>query len=112
MAVVHLRTKPHLSKREARWVECLAEFDFTVYHHPGRVNIADALSRRSDLSQTEPSPCDTSVASSCNALEYSLDLNTNLVQAVKQRYTDDRELRAVIDRLRNTPSNNFHDRYY
>ena len=112
MAVVHLRTKPHLSKREARWVECLADYDFTVYHHPGRVNIADALSRRSDLSQTESNPCDTSVALSCNALEYSLDLNTDLAQAVKDGYTDDRELRAVIDRLQNTPSDNFHDRYY
>ena len=112
MAVVHLRTKPHLSKREARWVECLADYDFNVYHHPGRVNIADALSRHSDLSQTESNPCDTSVALSCNALEYSLDLNTDLAQAVKDGYTDDRELRAVIDRLQNTPSDNFHDRYY
>ena len=49
------------------------------------------------LSQTEPNPSDTSVASSCNALEYSLDLNTDLAQAAKDGYTDDRELRAVID---------------
>ena len=49
MGVVYLRTKPTLTKREARWVEFLADYDFTAFHKPGKKNIADPLSRRPDL---------------------------------------------------------------
>ena len=41
MGVVYLRTKPTLTKREARWVEFLADYDFMVFHKPGKKNIAD-----------------------------------------------------------------------
>ena len=49
-AVVYLRSKPHLSKRDARWAEFLAEFNFSIRHIPGKENTADSLSRQSDLS--------------------------------------------------------------
>ena len=49
------KTMPHLSGRLARWVEKMAEFDYTIEHIAGAKNVvADALSRRSDL-KTAPS---------------------------------------------------------
>ena len=42
----YLMTQPNLSKRQARWVEQLAEFKFEIVHRPGKSNVvADALSR-------------------------------------------------------------------
>ena len=31
-AVIYLSSKPHLSQREARWVEFLTDFDYSIYH--------------------------------------------------------------------------------
>jgi hypothetical protein len=53
------KTMPHLSGRLARWIEKMAEFDYTLQHIPGKDNVvADALSRRSDLAamQTAAAP--------------------------------------------------------
>ncbi|TPX52746.1 hypothetical protein PhCBS80983_g06457 [Powellomyces hirtus] len=45
-SLVHLQTQPHLSKRQAGWVETLQEFDFSIQYLPGRFNtVADLLSR-------------------------------------------------------------------
>ena len=42
----YLMTQPNLSKRQARWVEQLAEFNFEIVHRPGKSNVVvDALSR-------------------------------------------------------------------
>ena len=44
------KTMPNLTGRLARWVEKMAEFDYTIQHIPGVKNVvADALSRRADL---------------------------------------------------------------
>ena len=44
------KTMPQLSGRLARWIERMAEFDYTIEHIAGVKNIvADALSRRCDL---------------------------------------------------------------
>ena len=42
----YLHTQPTLSRRQARWAEFLAEFDFQIVYRPGKSNVvADALSR-------------------------------------------------------------------
>ena len=53
MGVIHLWTKPTLTKREARWVEFLGDFDFTVRHTPGAQNVADSSSRHPDLQDSD-----------------------------------------------------------
>ena len=45
----YLMTQPHLSRRQARWVEILQQFDTRIAYLPGDRNPADALSRRPDL---------------------------------------------------------------
>ena len=41
-----LHTQPTLSRRQARWAEFIAEFDFEIVYRPGKSNVvADALSR-------------------------------------------------------------------
>ena len=46
----YLRTQPNLSKRQARWLDFIAEFDFDIIHRPGKSNVvADALSRLNTL---------------------------------------------------------------
>jgi len=45
-SLTYLQTQPVLSKCQARWVEFLQEFNFTIIYKPGKNNqVADALSR-------------------------------------------------------------------
>ena len=42
----YVMTQSNLSKRQARWVQMLAEFDFQVVDRPGKLNVVvDAFSR-------------------------------------------------------------------
>ena len=46
----HILSQPHLSSRQARWLQVLAEYDCEIVYKAGRLNsVADALSRRPDL---------------------------------------------------------------
>ena len=51
------KTMPNLSGRLARWIERMAEFDYTIEHIAGVKNVvADALSRRADLKDAAAAP--------------------------------------------------------
>ena len=44
----YFMTTKELTRRQARWALKLAEFDFTIYYRAGKLNSADAPSRRPD----------------------------------------------------------------
>jgi transposase InsO family protein len=51
------KSMPHLTGRLARWIERMAEFNYTIEHIAGSRNIvADALSRRVDLNHSDAMP--------------------------------------------------------
>ena len=102
-AVVYIRSKPHLSKREARWAEFLAEFNFSTRHIPGKENTADSLSR-----QSEPR-----LWAELGSLEFSLDLHPDEAKEIEDGYADDRELTHIVNRLRSVGDNDsFRDKYF
>ena len=43
--LIHLKTQPTLNKRQVRWSEELAGYDYDWSYHPGKTHVADALSR-------------------------------------------------------------------
>lgn len=50
-------TKRLLNRRQARWAELLADYQFELEYRPGKANgNADALSRRSDFIPIEGGP--------------------------------------------------------
>ncbi|KXZ40924.1 hypothetical protein GPECTOR_1291g539 [Gonium pectorale] len=49
-AVSKFKTQPLLNRRQARWLNELEEYNYTIEHKPGKSNVvADAISRRPDL---------------------------------------------------------------
>ena len=101
--MVYLRSKPHLSKREARWAEFLAEFNFSIRHIPGKENTADSLSRQSE----------SRLWAELGSLELSIDLHPDEAKEIEDGYADDRELSHIINRLRSVRDNDsFRDKYF
>ena len=79
-AVVYLRSKLHMSKREARWIEFLADFDFSIQHISGNKNFADPLTRQSNLWVE------------LGSLEFSLDMHPDEARLISEGYAEDRTI--------------------
>jgi hypothetical protein len=47
--LVFLQSQPNLSRRQARWMEYLSRFHYTWEYRPGRLNVADPVSRNPNL---------------------------------------------------------------
>ena len=109
MAVTYLRTKRHFSKREARWIEFLVDYHFTINHKPGKDNVADPLSRRRDLNALDSHQ---DQGPHLTAIEYAVELNAEVSETVSKAYAVDKEFSRNIDKLKLSDVENLHAKYF
>lgn len=93
--LTYLKSKSSLSKREARWIDFLADFDIKFVHRPGKDNIADGLSRSME-------------SEACLVL---LDDDPDLQHTLEVGYQADPRMRSIISRLKGTAKTSLSDRY-
>ena len=123
--VAYLQTKKNLSKREARWAELLAEFDVEIVHRPGKENLADPLSRVTDVEDcqiSDPSRnvrktdegedshhdvkmrvADESTAEDLGLTEVSVSMEPRFKELLTEGYHQDKKMRHIIQRLERNP---------
>ena len=83
-----LQTQPQLSRRQARWLEFLAEFDFEIGHRPGKSNVvADALSRLNNIEVQDLGVMKKSIK------------REDLFKGLEQAYKNDKETKRILENL-------------
>ena len=113
----YLSTQPHLSPRQIRWSEFLQQFDYEIEYQQGKLNVvADALSRRGDLSEEPAAQTLSSNTSSSNTFssnapdnsnalssnelssitESSVQIASQLQQKVKDAYSSDSKCQDIL----------------
>jgi hypothetical protein len=90
-SLTYLHSQPHLSNRQLRWMEFLAQFDLEIEYKKGKENVvADALSRRVDHEAKEEGSLKV------NATSVSCLTANELVSQIKKAYKLDEKCRAIL----------------
>jgi hypothetical protein len=93
--LVHLSTQPSLSKRQARWLEVLADYDYQIKYIPGEQNsVADALSRYA-FPRREPVIMLAAISSA--------SVSKDVLEEIKAGYTADPFVVQMIKNVKSTP---------
>jgi hypothetical protein len=91
-SLTYLQTQPKLSRRQVRWMERLAEYDFDIMYAAGKSNrVADALSRRPDHRYT-----DTGMAAARLSAMTELTLTDDLRNEIRRAYANDHECARLV----------------
>ena len=117
--VVYLNSKKNLTKREARSIEFLADYDVEIVHRPGKENMADPLSRITDEGNDQVNRCSEShsclatdsnndedaydVLSDVGGTEVSICAEPKFKGLLAEGYSKDKKMKRTIDRLKRNP---------
>lgn len=111
----HLLTKPEPSLRQARWLDFLAEYDFSLEYIPGPTNtVPDALSRRADHAALSAAQATTVLHHLCaTSLSQSDAVATTpsgqtLLQAIKVESEHDEQYQSLAREVRGGTRTDLH----
>ncbi|GAA5972537.1 hypothetical protein JCM11641_001890 [Rhodosporidiobolus odoratus] len=95
----HFQTQATLSKRQARWTEVLADYDYELSYNPSKLNaVADAMSRFS-FSETDATVAVCGISSTSLSTSF-----TSFTKTLSSSYADDQFTAQVIKNLDSAPS--------
>jgi hypothetical protein len=105
----YFMTTKILNRRQARWAERLADFNFTLTYRPGVLNTsADALSRRDDAKDLSggTSSAQTSFFQKSHLRQSSLKTYhpDTLLEQIRSAQKDDKELENILTNNERDPS--------
>jgi hypothetical protein len=101
----YIFTQSNLNLRQRRWLELIKDCDLGVNYHPGKANmVADALSRRSHVSQLvvdsmpfelceEFDKLDLRIVGNTEATE--MEVGSNLLQEIRKGQVEDENIQQI-----------------
>jgi hypothetical protein len=77
----YIFTRSNLNFRQIRWLELIKDYDLRINYHPGKANVvADALSRRSHMSQLVVNSMPFELCEEFNKLNLRIVVNTEAMK--------------------------------
>jgi hypothetical protein len=101
-SLTYIFTQSNLNLRQRRWLELIKDYDLGINYHPRKANVvADALSRRSHVSQLVVDSMPFELCEEFNKLNLRIVANTeatkmevgsNLLQEIQKCHVEDEKI--------------------
>jgi hypothetical protein len=113
----YIFTQSNLNLRQRRWLELIKDYDLGINYHPGKANVvADALSRRSHVSQlvVESMPFELCekfdklnlrIVTNMEATE--MEVGSNLLQEIRKGQVEDDKIQEIKCNIKEEKSPGF-----
>jgi hypothetical protein len=102
---MYIFTQSNLNLRQRRWLELMKDYDLGINYHPGKANVvADALSRRSQVSQLVVDSMPFELCEEFEKLNLRIIVNTeakemevgsNLLQVIRRGQLEDEKVQEI-----------------
>jgi hypothetical protein len=115
----YIFTLLNLNIRQRRWLDLIKDYDLGINYHPGKANmVADALSRRSHVSQLVVDSMPFELCEEFNKLNLRIIANTeamemevgsNLLQEIRKGQVEDEKIQEIKHNIKEEKSPGFSD---
>jgi hypothetical protein len=113
----YIFTQLNLNLRQRRWLELIKDYDLRINYHPGKANgVADALSRRSHVSQLVVDSMPFELCEEFDKLNLRIVANTeateievgsNLLQEIRKGQVEDEKIQEIKRNIKEEKSLGF-----
>jgi hypothetical protein len=113
----YIFSQSNLNLRQRRWLELIKDYYLGINYHPGKANVvADALSRRSHVSQLMVDSMPIELCEEFDKLNLRIVANTeatemevgsNLLQEIRKGQVEDKKIQEIVHNIKEEKSPSF-----